>query len=146
MKPEVRNAAIILRSYERWRDSKASDQECWIDIMADRFRTSSAGGGVDRPGYFRPAVTLGELRDYLAGVHREWRMELFDVMETIAQDDRVVARISCTWTNRRTGKAFSVEKLDYFRLRDGKIVEFLECFDTAAMEEARREKPVDILF
>jgi len=138
MTPEDRNVEIVTTGYRRWRDCRAADPDCWLSIMAEHFRISSAGGGRNRPGYFRPSVTLDGLRDYLVGIHREWRMDMFDVLETVAQDDRVVVRIDCAWTNRRTGKTFYAEKLDYWRLRDGRVVEYFECFDTAAMEEARR--------
>ncbi|MCA0425353.1 MAG: nuclear transport factor 2 family protein [Proteobacteria bacterium] len=132
------NIQIIVTGYERWRDSRGADCEYWISILDESFRIASIAGSDGKPGYFRPSVTVDDLRFYLEGIHREWRMELFDVLETIAQDDRVVVRINAAFTHRRTGKLFTTDKLDYWRMRNGKIAEFFECFDTAAMENARR--------
>lgn len=132
------NVRVIVTGYERWRDSRGADPECWISLLDDRFRIASVAGSGDKPGYFRPSVNVSDVRDYLQGIHREWRMEMFDVLETIAQDDRVVVRCSTAFTNRRTGKLFATEKLDYWRLRNGRIVEYFETFDTAAMQAARQ--------
>ena len=40
------------------------------------------------------------------------------------------------WTNRKTGKIAETPKVDFWRFRDGKAVEFYEYFDTACVAAA----------
>ena len=54
----------------------------------------------------------------------------------IAEDDRVVVIGSVKWKNRETGKSVETGKVDVFRMRDGKIIEFCEFFDTAKANAA----------
>jgi ketosteroid isomerase-like protein len=37
------------------------------------------------------------------------------------------------WRNRRTGRAIDMPKIAFWTFRDGKIVEFHELYDTAAL-------------
>ena len=53
------------------------------------------------------------------------------VDEYIAQGERVVAVGSTSWTNKKTGKTASTPKVDIWRMRNGKAVEFMEYYDTA---------------
>ena len=52
--------------------------------------------------------------------------------EFVAQGDRVVMLGSCEWKHRGTGKTVKTPKADVIRMRDGKIVDFMEFYDTAA--------------
>jgi ketosteroid isomerase-like protein len=38
----------------------------------------------------------------------------------------------CSWTHKGTGKTCETPKVDIWRFRDGKAIEFYELFDTAA--------------
>ena len=55
----------------------------------------------------------------------------FTVGEFVAQDDVVVMRGTMAWRHRRTGKTFTSPKVDFWRFRNGKAIEFFEYFDTA---------------
>ena len=56
---------------------------------------------------------------------------LLEMDEYIAQGDRVVVIGRMAWRNRATGKVAETPKLDVWRLRDGKAVDFVEFYDTA---------------
>ena len=47
-----------------------------------------------------------------------------------------VARGSTAWINKKTGKKAETPKVDFWRFRDGKAVEFYEYFDTACVAAA----------
>jgi uncharacterized protein len=57
----------------------------------------------------------------------------YTVDEYIAQDDAVFARGSTAWRNKKTGKTVDTPKADFWRFRDGKVVEFYEYYDTAGI-------------
>ena len=49
----------------------------------------------------------------------------------VAENDRVVVVGATKWTNKETGKAFETPKIDIWRFRDGRAIEFFEHYDTA---------------
>jgi ketosteroid isomerase-like protein len=51
----------------------------------------------------------------------------------IAEGDHVAMRGSTAWRNRQTGRVVDTPKADFWTFKDGKIVEFHELYDTAAM-------------
>jgi ketosteroid isomerase-like protein len=53
--------------------------------------------------------------------------------DIIAQGDHVAMRGSTAWRNRKTGKVVDTPKADFWTFRDGKVVEFHEFYDTAAL-------------
>jgi hypothetical protein len=56
--------------------------------------------------------------------------------EFIAQGDRVVVLVNCTWKFKKTGQVVSTPKADVWRMKDGKAVEFYEYYDTAQVHAA----------
>lgn len=56
----------------------------------------------------------------------------FEVLEFIAQGDRVVVRGRCTATVRATGRYYSTEWVHLHTVQKGLITSFVEYFDTAA--------------
>jgi predicted SnoaL-like aldol condensation-catalyzing enzyme len=77
-----------------------------------------------------------KLREYFDGLLSDWAMNHYTINEFVAQGDAVVARGSCAWTNKRTGKVAETPKLDFWRFKDGKAIEFYEYFDTACVMSA----------
>jgi len=63
---------------------------------------------------------------------------MHDMDEFIAQGDRVVVVGRVAWRNRQTGKTVDTPKVDVWRIRDGKAVDFVEFYDTARSLEAAR--------
>ena len=57
----------------------------------------------------------------------------YEVTDYVAQGDRVVAIVDSAWRNRQTGKTIELPKVDIWRFRDGRAVEFLEFYDTARL-------------
>lgn len=72
------------------------------------------------------------LRAYFDSLTAEWSMIHYTIDQYIADGDMVVARGSCSWTNKKTGKTVETPKVDVWRFKGGKAVEFYEYFDTAA--------------
>jgi ketosteroid isomerase-like protein len=50
--------------------------------------------------------------------------------------DRVVMVGRTAWRNRKTGRHFDTPKADLVTFRDGRVVEFLEFYDTAMVLSA----------
>ena len=61
--------------------------------------------------------------------------------EIIAQDNRVVALCGGRIKHRKSGRIVSIDLVDVIRLRNGKIVEFIEYFDSATILELAKRRP-----
>jgi ketosteroid isomerase-like protein len=80
------------------------------------------------------------VKHYFAGLTADWEMIYFRVDEYIAQGDRVVALGHVSFRNKRTGKVLETAKADIIRMRNGKMCEFSEFYDTAAaIEKATKD-------
>lgn len=73
------------------------------------------------PSYFARAFEVLEVLDY-------------QVKTLLAQEDWVIGMVELRARFRASGKEESFRKLDTLRLRDGKIIEFREYYDTARVK------------
>lgn len=103
-----------------------SDDVDWHLLGPDELSLGRARKGKDEVLEF--FVTIGEELD----------VEAFEPREFIAQGDKVVVVGRETMRVRSTGRAFDVEWVHIFALRDGKIARFREYTDTAAVLAAYR--------
>jgi ketosteroid isomerase-like protein len=76
------------------------------------------------------------LQGYFDSLLVDWEMEYCTIDEYIAQGDAVFARGSCKWINKKTRKPTETPKVDFWRFRNGKAVEFYEYFNTACVVAA----------
>ena len=135
MSAEEKNVEILRNGYELWNESKAGPDGVayWMDLMSDEDLTwRSLAGGAAGMKFTRNGHSKPEVRRYFEELVRNWEMQSFTAQEFVAQGDRVVMLGNCAWKNRRTGKTLSTPKADVIRFREGKIVDFLEFYDTAA--------------
>lgn len=131
MSQEQVNVEILKKAFEVWDDSKGSDIDHWLGIVADDldFRSLAEGGaGLE---FTRRSCSKDDFIGYINGLVGQMDMLHYTVDEYIAQGDRVVAVGRTAWRNKATGKEFDTPKVDVVRFRDGQIVEFFELYDTA---------------
>jgi ketosteroid isomerase-like protein len=70
-----------------------------------------------------------------------WEIVSFGVQEILADGDWMVVLSQVACRSRGAGKVARSPKADVYRFRDGKVVEFLEFFDTAALAATQRMNP-----
>lgn len=136
MTTESTNVAIIKDAYQRWNDSKGASVDHWMNLMTDDIRFGSLAGGAEPMTFTRASSSKNEVRGYFSGLSDNWEMIYYRVNEIITQNDRVVALCEVSFRNKRTGKLAGGPKADVHRIRDGKICEFFEYYDTAALAAA----------
>ena len=132
MSTESDNVDILRQAYALWGSTKAGSVEHWMGLMADRVDWRSLAAGAAGMEFTCDGIAKDDVRSYLETLAREWEMQSYTVDDFIAQGDRVVMVGRCAWKHRGTGKHVDTPKADIVRLRDGKIVEFMEYYDTAA--------------
>lgn len=136
---ETENVALLREAYALWNESKGGSVDHWMGLLADNISFGSlAGGSIEALPFATFYDRRNELRRYFDGLLRDWEMIHFATQEFVAQGDAVVMRGAMAWRNRRTGKTFASPKLDFWRFRNGKAVEFFEYYDTAgALQSAQ---------
>jgi uncharacterized protein len=128
---EQANVALLKDAYARWHDSKGGSVDHWMGIVADDIQFGSIARGAAPLGFTQPAGNKAALRGYFDGLLGEFSMIHYTVHDYVADGDIVFVRCTTSWKNRKTGKTFETPKADFWRFRDGKIVELYEFYDTA---------------
>ena len=128
---ETRNVDILRDGYARWSDSKAGSAAHWMSLMVDDVHWCSLGAGGAGQEFTGACFNKQGVLSYFEALGAEWELVAYDADEFVAQGDRVVMLGRCHWRNRRTGKEVNSPKADVLRMRDGKIVAFMEYYDTA---------------
>jgi ketosteroid isomerase-like protein len=132
MSDEARNVEILKQAYKRWSESKGASADDWLKICADNIAFGSlAQGAAPAARYLTAYQNRDTLRDYFAGLTRDWEMIEYVPEHYVAQGDRVVMLGRCAWRFKKTGAVVSTPKADAWRFANGKAVEFFEYYDTA---------------
>ena len=143
MSTEDDNVAILRKAYAEWGQSKGLSSDHWLGLLADDVEWRSLAQGSSGMEFTSPANRREQVRGYLEGLARDWRMLGYEVDEMVAQGDRVVVLCRCAWVHKVTGKHVALEKVDVLRLRDGRITHFMEYYDTAKAMQATGLRIVD---
>jgi uncharacterized protein len=126
------NVQLLKEAYSRWNDSKGASVDYWFDnVIGPHISFGSIPRGAAPLAFATDYDDRTKLRGYFDGLLSDWTMVHYTVNEYVAQGDTVVARGSCAWTNKRTKKLAETPKVDFWRFKNGKAVEFYEYFDTA---------------
>ena len=126
----------LRHAYQFWNDTKGASVQTWFELFADDIVIRSLGNENARLDFAKGRKGKSEAEQYFADLGSSWEMVYFQPEDFIAQDDRVVVVSRVAFKSRITGKVAQSPKADIFRFRDGKIVEFIEFFDTAAAAAA----------
>ncbi|HJS03719.1 MAG TPA: nuclear transport factor 2 family protein [Variovorax sp.] len=130
---ESNNVALLKKGYALWNQSKADCEgvSCWMALLSDDVQWRSLAAGAAGMEFTRACRSKDEVQNYFQELGKDWELLSYDANEFIAQGDRVVMLGSCEWKHRGTGKIVKSPKADVHRLRDGKVVDFMEFYDTA---------------
>jgi ketosteroid isomerase-like protein len=132
MEFEEGNLNLIKHVYGKWSSGKEGSFESFIGLLADDVQWYSLGAGNAAMAFTATCHSRDEVVNYFTGLAKEWEMQDYSPAVYVAQGDWVVMRGTCSWKHRRTNKVCNTPKADFLRLRNGKVVEFHEFFDTAA--------------
>jgi ketosteroid isomerase-like protein len=130
------NVEILKDAYRRWNETKGGSVDHFFGFLDENISWGSVPRGAAPLEFATEYNNKNELRGYFDALLRDWTMVYYRIDEFIAQGDAVVARGSTSWTNKKTGKAAETPKVDFWRFRSGKAVEFYEYFDTANVAAA----------
>ena len=134
MSVEADNVAILRQAYEDWDKSKGAGTDYLMAVFHnDVHFTSLADGAVEEVAFTSTRKGKEEFLTYIDGLTRDWEMIFYRVDDYVAQGDRVVAVGSTSWRNKKTRKIVTTPKVDIWRMKNGKAIEFSEYYDTAKL-------------
>jgi len=125
------NVSRLREAYRLWGETRGDSVSVWLDMMWDDVRMISLADGGSGMEFTRPHQGKSQAINYFQELNAAWEMLSFDAHEFIAQNDRVVMLGRCSFRSRATGKSAESPKVDIFRFKDGKIIEYQEFYDTA---------------
>ena len=137
MDSATENTALLREAYARWHDSKGGSIDHWMGLIAENISFGSvAGGAVPALPFATYYDSRRALHGYFELLLRDWEMIYCTAQEFVAQGEAVVMRGSTAWRHRKTGKVCATPKIDFWRFRNGKAIEYFEFFDTAGAAQA----------
>jgi len=139
MGQEAANVGQLREAYRNWHESKGGSADHWMSICDERIDFRSLADGVEKLEFTQRYKSREDLAEYFDGLTGSFDMIHFTVDEFVAQGDRVVAIGSTAWRSKATGKEFETPKVDVWRFKDGRAIEFFEYYDTAIVQAALAE-------
>lgn len=132
----TRNKEILTQAYRLWHDTRGGSVGHWMEVADENIVFGSLAEG--RPAAPFTARLRGreQLGGYFAGLLDGWEMRHYTVDYLMAEGDRVAMIGSTAWRNKKTNKEFETPKVDIWRFRNGRAIEFYEYFDTAGLVAA----------
>ena len=130
------NVAKLKDAYRQWHETRGGSVQVWLDLRADDVRVFSLAAGAPGAEFTSEVRSREEFGRYFTGLLADWEMIHYTTDEFIAEGERVAMRGSTAWRNRKTGRVLETPKADFATFRDGKVVEFHEFYNTAAMMAA----------
>lgn len=120
----------IKTRYKTWDRGKGKTGNLFVDLMSDDATFRSIGGGVEAMQFTRTHSTKEKIRAYFEELVQDWQMIFYNVRLFLVAGDTIAVVCECAWKHRHTGKIVHSPKLDVIRVKDGKMVDFFEYFDT----------------
>ena|SRR5688572_15658760 len=124
------NVEKLKKAYAFWNDHLGSSNQQWMDLMDEKVVFRSLAGGAPGMEFTVDCHGKADLQNYFGGLAADWEMLHYTPQEFIADGDRVVVLSRCAWRSRKTGKSIETPKADFFLFKNGKIVDFMEFYDT----------------
>lgn len=127
------NKDLLSRCYDAY---ALSDPEPLVSLFDDEASYNSVAR-CDDFSFAGPCHGRRAVLDNIARIHADYDLEKYAINRMIAQDDLVAVHADVGFRYKSTGNLVAIDKVDLFRMRDGKIIEFNEFFDTASAYDMR---------
>jgi uncharacterized protein len=133
------NVAKLEDAYRLWDQCKGKDTSMWTSLFSEHVRLRSLAAGKPDLEFTMDCHSPEDIARYFAGLDKDWKMIHYTTKQFAVDGDRVVMLGRTAWENRKTGRRFDTPKVDLATFRDGRVVEFLEFYDTAMVLAAAQD-------
>jgi hypothetical protein len=128
---EDTNTKIVQEGYEKF---GSGDIEGLLNLFADDITWTVPK--IENAAFAGKRKGKSAVGDFFSELNEAEDIQRFEPLEFIAQGDKVMVLGESAVTVKTTGKSYETEWVHVFHLRDGKVTEFKEFFDTAAASKA----------
>ena len=128
---EQENTRIVQQSYEHF---KSGDIQALLDLYSEDVDFQLPD--VENVPFTGAHKGREAVAGFFQSVNESQEVLTFNPQEFIAQGDKVVALGNYSWRVKATGREFSGAWAHVITIRDGKIINFTEYTDTAAVAAA----------
>ncbi len=128
---EQENTKLVKRGYELF---KSGDVEGFLNMFSDDVSWETPT--IENTPFNGKISGKENLANWITKYSEAEEMQVFEQDEFIAQGDKVVVLGHCKTRTKSTNKGYTTNLVHIFTVKDGKVTEFLELFDTAAAEKA----------
>ena len=122
---------LVRQAYEHYRHGRLEDVLASFDENI-AWRSIGPTKGIPWAGDYRGREAV---RQWFATLSEKVAIERFDVQRLIAQDEWVVVLSDVVARVHGTNVPVQFDKCDVLRVSNGKVVEFQEFYDTAAVQK-----------
>lgn len=127
------NKNLLSRCYDAY---AACDPQPLVSLFDEEASYNSVAR-CDEFSFAGPCHGRRAVLENIARIHADYDLEKYAINRMIAQDDLVAVHADVGFRYKSTGNLVAIDKVDLFRMRDGKIIEFNEFFDTASAYDMR---------
>jgi ketosteroid isomerase-like protein len=127
------NLAKLKDAYRQWHETRGRSVKVWLDLVADDVKVRSLAAGAPAAPFTGAINSKQQFQRYFDGLLADWEMINYKTGLFIAEGEHVAMLGSTAWRHRKTGREVDTPKADFWTFRDGKVVEFHELYDTAAL-------------
>ena len=128
---EQENTKLVKRVYELF---KSGETEAFLNMFSDDVSWETPK--IENTPFSGRISGKEHLAKWITAYTAAEEMTIFEQDEFVAQGDRIVMLGHCESRTKSTNKKFATNLVHIFTVKDGKITEFLELFDTAVVEKA----------
>lgn len=127
------NVKKLRKLYAQWDKTRGGSADTITAILAANVLWGSLASGADPIAFTKTRKTREEVGEYFRGLETAFAMNYYKVQDYVAGGPYVLVLAEISFTNKKTGKSFVSPKADLWRFNRGKVTEFYEYYDTAAV-------------
>jgi ketosteroid isomerase-like protein len=125
------NIDVVRSAYEKFGSGNIPEL---LELMSDEINWTVPA--IENARFSGPRQGKDSVNEFFQLLAEEEDFRRFEPLEFIAQDDKVVVLGETAATVKASGNEYETDWVHVFHLRDGKIAEFQEFFDSAAATRA----------
>ena len=125
--------AKVRAFYVAYDETEGANAADLLDLCADNIRWRTIGGPAQGAEFMKDYNGKENVRAYWEGLYEQWSMIEYTLTEIVADKDRIVVLAEAEFKFDANGQHVTTPKADILTVKDGKIIEFFEFLDTAAL-------------
>jgi ketosteroid isomerase-like protein len=138
------NLKRVKHMHKVWNSSKGRDLQPLLDIIDDDFRIANVKPDTTGLTFMVTRSGKQEAIDFFQSIFEEWTMVYYRPEHYVAEGDNVAMFGMCKYIHNGTKNAAECRIANLWRFQNGKAIELIEVFDSAAAVLAATPKAASV--